>query len=145
MIISFTLTVVTVTILSPRWRQTEPLKVILVRRSTAIPVRLLARESLFNLRGRRHISTLATGSSFGFNWIEDSQDDLHCDHLICDHRIGNALVVLTALERKLLLIPLLLLLDQAFDILLSMHLLTVVEVRHILWKACHFTLLGPLS
>ena len=47
--------------------------------------------------------------------VEHSQDNLNRNHLVLLLRVRYALVVLTALESKLLVIPVFLLLDQAVD------------------------------
>ena len=60
--------------------------------------------------------------------IKGAFDQLNCDHLLVIGRIGNALVILTALKGELLLVAVLLLLHQVFNVLLPAHLLCIVEV-----------------
>ena len=64
--------------------------------------------------------------------VEHARDELNCNHLILFLRIWDALVILTALKCKLLLVPILLLLDQILYVLATVHLLGVVEIGSIL-------------
>lgn len=54
---------------------------------------------------------------------------LHCDQLVFLPRVGDALVILAALERDLLLVGLLMLVDQHVDVLSSIDLLQTGHMR----------------
>ena len=63
---------------------------------------------------------------------EDTIYELYCDALSAVSRVRQALVVLAALERKLLVVALRLLLERGLHELLALHLRRVNEALHAL-------------